>query len=425
MDSKPLSLAMASILGLPPSRLILSGCVIIILLLAHQVISNCCFISHGVEINSATLIIRDGTTALNSDIDYDFSQAALTALDNGVSLPLNVELVVKTRREWIWDRTEWHALLSYQIRYLALSKSYEVINELSGYATQFCQSWNCNQRTGKDSCDAGSKQRVSITKPAMYALHAGNSGSRKTAITIASNCLYETGLVSLKSMETMAANKLNIPMRFIVALALVLILVSLHLMSTATQNSAEIGSHFSALVVINSLALVSLLFLVGVNVYWLIRQVRQREAGSRLTARMISVFMLLALAPSALVFFYSINFLHQSIDSWFDVQVDRAMEDALELSQASLDERMRSQLKLTRRMADQLAVIHENLATVELGGLREWSEATELMLISEQKRVLAYSSTFPELFFPGLPTENVLSRVRQGEDYVGLDPVLG
>ncbi len=137
MDSKPLSLAMASILGLPPSRLILSGCVIIILLLAHQVISNCCFISHGVEINSATLIIRDGTTALNSDIDYDFSQAALTALDNGVSLPLNVELVVKTRREWIWDRTEWHALLSYQIRYLALSRSYEVINELSGTRRSF------------------------------------------------------------------------------------------------------------------------------------------------------------------------------------------------------------------------------------------------------------------------------------------------
>ncbi|MEE9412913.1 MAG: ATP-binding protein [Methylococcales bacterium] len=222
----------------------------------------------------------------------------------------------------------------------------------------------------------------------------------------------------------MAADKLIIPMRFIIALALLLVLVSLHLMSTATQNSAEIGSHFTALVVINSLALVSLLILVGVNVYWLIRQVRQREAGSRLTARMIFVFMLLALAPSTLVFFYSINFLHQSIDSWFDVQVDRAMEDALELSQASLDERMRGQLKLTRRVADQLAVIHENLARIELGRLREWSEANELMLISEHKKVLGYSSTFPELFFPGLPSENVLSRVRAGEDYVGLDPVL-
>lgn len=222
----------------------------------------------------------------------------------------------------------------------------------------------------------------------------------------------------------MATDKLIIPMRFIVALVLVSILVSLHLMSTATQNSAEIGSHYSLLLLINTLALVLLLALVGINIYWLIRQVRRREAGSRLTMRMIFVFILLALAPSALVFYYSINFLHRSIDSWFDVQVDRAMEDALELSRASLDERMRTQLKLTRKMADQLASMHENLAAVELDNLREWSEATEMMIISDQKRVLAYSSTIPELLFPGLPSDSILSRVRQGEDYVGLDPVV-
>ena len=222
----------------------------------------------------------------------------------------------------------------------------------------------------------------------------------------------------------MAADKLIIPMRFIVALVLVIILVSLHLMSTATQNSAEIGSHYSSLLLVNSLALVLLLILVGINVYWLFTQVRQRQAGSRLTARMIFVFILLALAPSTLVFYYSINFLHQSIDSWFDVQVDMAMEDALELSQASLDERMRSQLKLTRKMADQLAVMNESLATVELDHLREWSEATEMMVISDQKMVIAYSNTIPELLFPGLPSDTILSRVRRGEDYVGLDPVL-
>ncbi|HFD11135.1 MAG TPA: HAMP domain-containing protein [Crenotrichaceae bacterium] len=222
----------------------------------------------------------------------------------------------------------------------------------------------------------------------------------------------------------MATDKLIIPMRFIVAMVLISILVSLHLMSTATQNSAEIGSNYSALLLINALALVLLLVLVGINVYWLISQVRQREAGSRLTVRMIFVFILLALAPSTLVFYYSINFLHQSIDSWFDVQVDKAMEDALELSQASLDERMRGQLKLTRKMADQLAGMQENLAAVELDQLREWSEATEMMILSDQKMVLAYSNTMPELMFPGLPSDSILSRVRQGEDYVGLDPVL-
>ncbi|MCH9699597.1 MAG: HAMP domain-containing protein [Gammaproteobacteria bacterium] len=222
----------------------------------------------------------------------------------------------------------------------------------------------------------------------------------------------------------MAADKLIFPMRFIVALLLLMLLVSLYLMSTATQNTAEISSNYSVLLLINTVAVVLLLVLVGINVYWLIRQVRKRAAGSRLTARMIFVFILLALAPSSLVFYYSINFLHQSIDSWFDVEVDMAMEDALELSRASLDERMRAQLKLTRKMADQLVTVDDSLMTVELENLREWSEATEMMIISDQKMVLAYSNSIPELMFPGLPSDSILSRVSRGEDYVGLDPVL-
>jgi nitrogen fixation/metabolism regulation signal transduction histidine kinase len=46
------------------------------------------------------------------------------------------------------------------------------------------------------------------------------------------------------------------------------------------------------------------------------------------------------------------KFLHQSIDSWFNVELDAAMEDALELSHASLEQRVRWNLKQSQRLTE-------------------------------------------------------------------------
>jgi len=93
--------------------------------------------SHGVEVKSAALQFDHGNATLNADIDYHFSETALQALKNGIPLPLNVEVMVKRQREWLWDNTEWKTTLRYQVRYLALSNSYEVINESSGSRRDF------------------------------------------------------------------------------------------------------------------------------------------------------------------------------------------------------------------------------------------------------------------------------------------------
>lgn len=92
---------------------------------------------HSVDVKSATLQFSHGNATLNADIDYRFSKTALEALENGITLPLEVEVMVKSQREWLWDKAEWYVTLRYQLRYLALSKSYEVINESSGSRREF------------------------------------------------------------------------------------------------------------------------------------------------------------------------------------------------------------------------------------------------------------------------------------------------
>lgn len=219
----------------------------------------------------------------------------------------------------------------------------------------------------------------------------------------------------------MAAGKIRLPVRLSILAVFGLILLSLHMMSSATQDSSGLGGMYSWLLLANIIGILLMLMLVGANVHSLIRQLRKRKAGSRLTLRMVFLFVFLTLTPVVVVFFYSMEFLHQNIDSWFDVKIDSAMEDALKLSRASLDQRMQSLAKQTVSMADELEDIPDSMVAIELGELLDISMASELTLISKQSRIIASSSVNPGVIVPNLPDNSILLQIRQGKSYVGFD----
>jgi nitrogen fixation/metabolism regulation signal transduction histidine kinase len=133
------------------------------------------------------------------------------------------------------------------------------------------------------------------------------------------------------------------------------IILSLQLMSSAIQDTSQLSDMYTWLLLSNALGTVILLLLVGFNVFSLARRLKRREAGSRLTTRIVLLFIVLSLVPAGVVFYFSMQFLHQSIDSWFSVELDGAMEDSLELSRASLDQRLRWDLKQSQGLAETLA----------------------------------------------------------------------
>ncbi len=218
----------------------------------------------------------------------------------------------------------------------------------------------------------------------------------------------------------MESTTLKFPVSIFILTLFGLILLSLQLMSSATQESSQLSEIYSLLLLVNSAGSVVLLILVGVNVYSLARQLKKKEAGSRLTTRMVSLFVLLALAPAAIVFYFSVQFLQQGINSWFNVEIDRAMEDALELSQASLDQRMRWHLKQTRQLSEDLQGRSETLLALQLASLRESLEALEITLFSRQGRIIAFSSINPSDILPKLPDEHIWLQLRQEKDYINL-----
>jgi nitrogen fixation/metabolism regulation signal transduction histidine kinase len=201
-----------------------------------------------------------------------------------------------------------------------------------------------------------------------------------------------------------------------------LMLVSLKLMSDATENSASFGQLYSWLLLVNILGLILLVALIAVNLYRLLVQLRLHVAGSRLTARMVVMFVILAGTPVLMVYYFSLQFLHRGIESWFDVKVENALTDALELSRTALGLRMREVHRETEQMAVQLQGVPDVAMALRLTDLRERAGPTELAVLSSSGRIIAASTGDTTTILPSRPSDTVLLQVRQSGSYIGLDP---
>ena len=201
---------------------------------------------------------------------------------------------------------------------------------------------------------------------------------------------------------------------------LVLLLASLHLMTTAVQNSSELNRLYVPLLLFSIFGLVVLVVMITVQLVRLVRQYRRKKMGSRLTVRMVLLFVLLSLTPLSVVYYYSLDFLLRGIDSWFDVQIDQTMDDVLELSQASLDLHKRERLKRTEQAMSKMVDTSEVAMGLSLDALREQYGASEMSLLGFSGRLIASSHENPTILVP-TPTDNyIVQQVRQGEHYVGL-----
>ena len=131
-------------------------------------------------------------------------------------------------------------------------------------------------------------------------------------------------------------------------------LASLVIMSQSLQNSELFNRYYSILLILNGLGLVSLIILIILNINRLIRQFKNKIIGSRMTVRMVVLFSILSVTPVLIVYYFSLDFLHRGIDSWFDLRVEQALDDSLELSRLALDVRMRELLNMTEKIAEEL-----------------------------------------------------------------------
>ncbi len=221
----------------------------------------------------------------------------------------------------------------------------------------------------------------------------------------------------------MAARLRGVPWGLLgMGLLFVLLLASLVVMGDAAQNQARFEQLFLWLLVFHAAILLVLGALIVYQVTRMVIQYRRGVPGSRLTLRLVGGFMLVAVLPVTVVYYFSFEFLNEGVDSWFDVRVDSALEDALELSRSSLDLRVRQLANETQDLMSELEGVSEGLAPLALNDFRRRVGAQELTLVGANNRIIASSTDSPIRRLPTPPGSDILMRVRPEQPYSRLEP---
>jgi nitrogen fixation/metabolism regulation signal transduction histidine kinase len=197
---------------------------------------------------------------------------------------------------------------------------------------------------------------------------------------------------------------------------------ALMLFSPLAQDSEDFSRALPWILLVNLIGIALLMLLIVASVFRLMRDYRRHVPGSRLKARMMMMLVILAVTPLLIVYAFAVQFINRGIDSWFDVDVERGLGDALELSQTALSLQMREHLGDVEGMAQYLAGSDRADIVGELGDLRRDSEATELTIFAANDQILVTSSANPELTLPRAPTDEVTFQLLQGDSYLSLEP---
>jgi nitrogen fixation/metabolism regulation signal transduction histidine kinase len=201
-----------------------------------------------------------------------------------------------------------------------------------------------------------------------------------------------------------------------------LVLVALFLLSRTAQNSDDFDRLHNVILAINIAGvLVLFIFLVG-NLARLLREYRTHVPGAKLKARMVGMFVGLAVLPLLVVFYFSIQFINRGIDTWFNVEVEEGLENALALSRAALEMQMRQHLYSTQQISQRLSDVSERQLIFQLSMMRRESGASEITIYGANNRILATSSDSSSAGLPRPLAEEVLLQMQQDRPYVSLDP---
>jgi nitrogen fixation/metabolism regulation signal transduction histidine kinase len=201
-------------------------------------------------------------------------------------------------------------------------------------------------------------------------------------------------------------------MKYIVFISAALGAVLLYLLSHASANTASSGQNYTLLLAGNIGLAVFLIVLIGLQLWKLYRQMRAHVIGSRLTLRLLGMFALMALIPGLIVYAVSVNFLTRSIESWFNVKVEAALDGGLRLGQNALDIMLEDLQEKGENMAISLAFQPTGSHLSLLNDLREKSGVQDAVLLSAQGRILAFSSADATSFLPDMPSVPQLRQAR-------------
>ena len=223
-------------------------------------------------------------------------------------------------------------------------------------------------------------------------------------------------------MTAPASNTLNggapsLRRRYAIVLLVTLCAGGLFLIAMASANTTLFAQHYRALLALNGTIAALLTALVIWQLLSLRRKLKAGVFGARLTMRLVLLFAVMAVVPGVLLYGMSMQFLGKSIESWFDVKVDKALEGGLKLSQDVLDNMLKDLKAKGSAIAFQLSTRPTAEHAVILNSLREQAGVTEVTLFTGRGRLIAHAGAVSAGVAPDPPPPEAFRQLRSRQVY--------
>ncbi len=204
-------------------------------------------------------------------------------------------------------------------------------------------------------------------------------------------------------------------------------LVLLFLLTQATTNRDMYERNYTGLFVLNVVVAVLLLLVILWIAYRLLNRLRRGRFGSRLLVKLAAIFALAGFAPGLLIYVVSYQFVARSIESWFDVEVEGALEAGLNLGRVTLETLSNELGGKARAAATQLADTPDVSMALQLERTREQLGASDLLLWGASGQLVAAAGQSRYQLSPEKPSPQQFRSARSQRSVTwteGLDDVV-
>ena len=211
---------------------------------------------------------------------------------------------------------------------------------------------------------------------------------------------------------------------FLIAAVVIVALVLLLMLALASANTSFFDQYFAWLYAANVLVGVAfLIVIVGLITNIAIRW-RKGYFGTRLIAKLAMFFALVGVLPGAILYGVSLQFVSRSIESWFDVKVEGALEAGLNLGRTSIDITRSELLVKGKELASDIGSAKysgEGALTLLLSRQRQQLDAQELTIFTGAQKITASSNLSLLSVVPQMSAPEKLNQARISGSYVQVD----
>jgi nitrogen fixation/metabolism regulation signal transduction histidine kinase len=206
-------------------------------------------------------------------------------------------------------------------------------------------------------------------------------------------------------------------LRYLLIAAAMTVSTLLFLLATVSDNSRLFDYYYSWIVGANVLVGTALFVLVIFLLARLISRYRRKRFGSRLMTRLVLMFTLIGVLPGLVIYLVSVQFVSRSIESWFNVKVETALESGLTLGRSALDASLKDLRLKARAVASELSEMPDSMLAAQLARSVERNQLNEAIVVSGTGQLVASTSSALSNLVPDMPTASMISRAKSMGGY--------